>query len=253
MLAVIASGTLAAAALAIAPAAQQGTQDAGGVYVSQSSDDRPTGDSPSPASKVYFPDEITPESVAEARARAEERERLEAQRRLAAETSEDVPQIAGETDRATALPQLTDESVREALSQLSEAEREVVLEAISGTDICDDPPAVEAIIRLCESRIETRSQDFAIAEANRLTPEERLLGEGLEDTGKPDLAAVIERLARDASRPDDPNNQAIASVALRQPDGVEAERPAEEASQLSPATEDFINALVQQIGARGNQ
>ena len=53
----------------------------------------------------------------------------------------------------SAMAQLSKADLEATLAQLSAAERRVLLQAIEGTDICNDPPAVAAIVALCQNRI----------------------------------------------------------------------------------------------------
>ena len=220
-------------------------------YVTQAGEGTQSEAPDAQPSKVYFPDAITPESVARARARAAEQEQLAARQ---AEEAKELEQVSSGDSNGDPIDQLSDGSSSRALSQLSEAERQVLLDAIDGTDICNNPPDIEAIRELCRTRIENRSSEFAAREANTLSAEERLLGEGLEDTGRPNIELVIERLARNVGRADDFNNQAIASVALsdQAPLGTDPTDPATDpTSDLSPEAQALINALIQQLGGNG--
>ena len=205
------------------------------------------------ASKVYFPDAITPQSVAAARKRAAEQEQLTTDQ-ASEDASQGLEQVARSDDGDAPLVQLTDPANMRDLAQLSEAERQVLLEAIDGTDICDNPPAIEAIRLLCRDRIETRSSDFAWREANKLSAEERLLGEALEDTGPSAINRVIERLARNSGSARSFEDQAVASIAFGRPadpGGAAADGVGEAGSDLSPETQQLINALIQQLGDGG--
>lgn len=231
-------GSLALVALAPAALAQDAGDDS--AYLAQA-------EAGEESSKVYYPDAITPESVAQARARAAQQEQQRAEQ-IDADRREQLSQVSNE-GRNGRVEQLTDGSSDRALAQLSEAEKQVLLEAIEGTDICDNPPPVAAIRELCRTRIETRSEDFAGRPARILSAEERLLGEGLENTTAPGLDRIIERLARNVGKAGNLDNQAIASVALADstlaPDG--SEEPAKPESELSPETQSLINALIQQL------
>jgi hypothetical protein len=201
-----------------------------------------------PASKVYFPDAITPESVTEARQEVARQHQLASER----DPEQEVAQVSATSDGSPELDQLSDGDAAGALAQLTEAERQVLLEAVEGTDICDRETDIEALRELCESRIETRSAEFARGPANTLSAEERLLGEGLDADRVSTLETAIRRLANNTATADDFSNQAIASVALRpalaapQPTGTED--PAEGAGELSPETQSLIEAIVNQFG-----
>lgn len=160
-------------------------------------------------------------------------------------------QITGNNESARRMQQLSEAELEATLAQLSPAERTVLLQAIEGSDICDNPPAVAAVIALCRSRLETRSGEFATTPEKPLTTEERLLRGGVETTGQPSVEAVISRLSRvSLASSDDLSNQAIASIALAAPPAPE--RPANEEDQaglgLGQETEALINAIVQQLG-----
>lgn len=167
------------------------------------------------------------------------------------EREEPPPQIATAGERGPRIAQLSEAELEATLAQLSPTERRVLLQAIEGSDICDNPPEVPAIIALCRTRIETRSEEFAAREERPLSAEERLLRGGLEDNGLPSVERVIERLSRATSASsDDFNNQAIASIALTP--APPPERPADEENPtglgLGSETEALINAIVQQLG-----
>jgi hypothetical protein len=160
-------------------------------------------------------------------------------------------QITAEAESARRMPQLSKAELDATLAQLSAAERRVLLQAIEGTDICDNPPAVAAIVTLCQSRIETRSGEFATAPEKPLSTEERLLRGGVESNGQPSVEAVISRLSRaTTASSDDFSNQAIASIALAPQTGPD--KPEEEGDPtglgLGTETEALINAIVSQLG-----
>jgi len=149
------------------------------------------------------------------------------------------------------MQQLSEAELEATLAQLTPAERNVLLQAIEGSDICDNPPAVAAVLALCRSRLETRSSEFATAPEKPLTTEERLLRGAVENTGLPSVEAVISRLSRvSLASSDDLSNQAIASIALAAPPAPE--KPGNEEDQaglgLGQETEALINAIVQQLG-----
>lgn len=162
----------------------------------------------------------------------------------------DSRQISTTGDDARQMPQLSRAELDATLAQLTPAERSVLLQAVEGTDICDRPPAVAAIIALCKTRIETRSGELGTARDKPLTAEERLLRGGLESNGTPAVEAVIARLSRSSgsSSSDDMSNQAIASVALTPQSGGMAPGKDEDKSGLSAGTDALINAIVQQLG-----
>ncbi len=162
------------------------------------------------------------------------------------------PQISSTEDSERAIAQLNLGDLEGTLAQLSSAERQVLLDAIQGTDICDNPPDIPAVIELCQTRIETRSTDFTTREVNTLSAEERLLGESLDRTRTAStLERDVERLARNAGRGDanSLDTQAIASVALGTPQPAQPEQPGgTQISDLPSDTQALINALVQQLG-----
>lgn len=163
-------------------------------------------------------------------------------------------QITASNQSAQRIAQLSRAELEATLSQLTPAERSVLLQAIEGTDICDNPPAVAAIVALCRTRLETRSGEFTAAPEKPLTAEERLLRGGVDGTGLPSVEAVIARLSRvNLASSDDFNNQAIASIALAPPPAPE--KPGGEDDQtglgLGSETEALINAIVQQLGGQG--
>lgn len=146
--------------------------------------------------------------------------------------------------------QLSKSELDATLAQLTPAERSILLQAVAGTDICDRPPAVAAIVTLCKNRIETRAGDLGKPGERPVSAEERLLRGGLESNGMPAVEAVIARLARvsDASSTEEFSSQAIASVALTQPTASPPPGTDDGKSGLSDGTNALINALVQQLG-----
>lgn len=159
-------------------------------------------------------------------------------------------QISAVGDGAQRVPQLSRAELDATLAQLSPAERSVLLQAVEGTDICDRPPAVAAIIALCKTRIEAGAGELGNRRDKPLTAEERLLRGGLEANGMPAVEAVIARLSRGASSStsDDFNNQTIASVALTPQSAGTSPGNDQDKSNLSPETNAVINAIVQQLG-----
>lgn len=168
------------------------------------------------------------------------------------DSSNEAPQISSVADSERSIAQLNVGDLEGTLSQLTIAERQVLLDAIQGTDICDNPPEIAAVIELCQTRIETRSSEFATREANSLSAEERLLGENLDRTRTAStLDRDVERLARNAGRGDvnSLDTQAIASVALGTPQPALPEQSGgTQLSDLPADTQALINALVQQLG-----
>jgi hypothetical protein len=160
--------------------------------------------------------------------------------------------VAGDTGFVVA--QLSRADLDASLAQLSAAERRVLLQAIEGSDICNDPPRVAAIIALCQTRIETRSGEFAARAETPLSAEDRLLRGDLEASSLPTLDAVIERLARGGASSGDFSNQAIAAIALGTTAPTPARRPEEEADStagLGEEAQTLINALINQLGGTG--
>lgn len=164
-------------------------------------------------------------------------------------------QLTSSGESARRMPQLSEAELEATLAQLTPAERSVLLQAIEGSDICDNPPAIAAIVALCRTRLETRSEEFAAKPEKPLTAEERLLRGGVESNGLPSVEAVITRLSKVTlvSSSDDFSNQAIASIALAPP--PTADKPAKEDDPaglgLGQETEALINAIVQQLGGQG--
>ncbi|MDJ0979430.1 MAG: hypothetical protein QNI87_12965 [Erythrobacter sp.] len=152
------------------------------------------------------------------------------------------------------VPQLSTAEMSRLLAQLPEADRQIVLDAVEGADICADPPDIEAVIAFCERRLETRSEEFAGTRAPVLSAEERLLGSGLEDEPALSLESAVDRLARNGGRADDPQSQAIASVALTASltPTPQAEEPgAGTGGEIAPETQALVDAIVQQVGNGG--
>jgi len=163
-------------------------------------------------------------------------------------------QITGIGESGSPMAQLSKADLDATLAQLTPTERRVLLQAIEGTDICDNPPAVAAVIALCRTRIETRSTEFSTRPEQPLSAEERLLRGGIEDNGLPTVERVIERLSRvTVASSKDFNNQAIASIALAPPPQQEQPESEEDPSGLGlgSETDALINAIVQQLGGAG--
>ncbi len=159
-------------------------------------------------------------------------------------------QITSLAQSGSGMAQLSKADLDATLAQLSAAERRVLLQAIEGTDICDNPPSVPAVIALCQNRIETRSQDFAAKVDRPISAEEWLLRGDLDMAAQPSISQVIERLARTSAASDDFSNQAIASIALASPNAPV--RPGEEEQDdtqgFSEQTQALINAIINQLG-----
>lgn len=234
--------------LSVLPCAMANAQDASSdvpreesAFVEQAPDDA--------SSKVYFPDAITPESVAAARARAAEQQQIEA-----AKTSADasLDQVSSSGDTGNDVSQLSDRSADPALAQLSPAERQVLLEAVDGTDICERGSDIPALKALCDARIETRSEEFAQNRGG--SAEDNLLGGGLDAGRVATLQTAIARLAGADANPGNFDNQVVASVALNNQALNDAQATAAEGdptSGLSPETQGVVNAIVQQLGGGG--
>ncbi|MGB3470262.1 MAG: hypothetical protein WBA51_05520 [Erythrobacter sp.] len=213
---------------------------------------------PSPTqSKVYWSDEITPERVRKARARrASEQEQISRARER-----EMLKQLSTVGNTDTVAPQLTEQltgvDADKALAQLSQSERQVLLDAVNGTDICDRQTDIPAIQKLCEERIETRSSEFGARPQNTLSAEERLLGEGLDGNPVRSIEDAVRRLGRNARDASKPENQAVASVALAPQadpnEGAAATSASSSAGQLSPETQALVNAIVEQFGGGSGQ
>jgi len=166
------------------------------------------------------------------------------------DTQRETVQISTGTRNSPGMAQLSAAELEAQLAQLTPNERRVLLDAIQGTDICDNPPDIAAIRALCRNRIETRSSEFAdTPAAQAISAEERLLRGDLDETGTPNVEQVIKRLARASAAADDLDNQAIASIALAPPSGPPATDEDRDAlGNLPPGTEAVINAIVNQLG-----
>ena len=162
-------------------------------------------------------------------------------------------QISARGDGGPGIAQLSRADLEATLAQLSPAERRVLLQAIEGTDICNDPPDIPAVVTLCQNRIETRSTEFAPVADRPLSAEDRLLSGNLESAALPSIAQVIDRLARGGASSGDFSNQAIASIALgttpaAPPRSREEEKP--DTASFGEETQALINALITQLGGR---
>lgn len=161
-----------------------------------------------------------------------------------------VAQVTPTGDTGSDVDQLSDGTSAEALAQLTEAERQVLLEAVEGTDICERASDIPAIKALCEGRIETRSAEFTPPKGE--SAEDRLLGGGLDPDRIATLEAAVARLSRSGADADDFSNQVLASVALGGQALNDAQATAapdgDPAADLSPETQALINSIVQQFG-----
>jgi hypothetical protein len=196
-------------------------------------------------SSVYFPDEITPESVARARAQAAQPQQVGGQARGGVP----VTQVTSGGQGARDIAQLSDGDSDRVLAQLSAAERQVLLEAVEGTDICERNPEIPALKALCEGRIETRSAEFARS-SDADTAEGAILGEGLDSNRVATLESAIRRLAQNSGQSGDFSEQVIASVAINNRalgDSEAAVAEGDPGSNLSPETQAVVNAIVQQF------
>jgi hypothetical protein len=162
-------------------------------------------------------------------------------------------QITARGQGGLGVVQLSKADLDATLAQLTPAERRVLLQAIEGTDICNDPPDVAAIQALCQTRIETRSAEFATGEGRQFSAEDRLLQGDLESATLPSVGQVIERLARGSASSGDFNNQAIASIALGTtvpPPSRQREEEQSGTGNLGEEAQALINALINQLGGR---
>ena len=200
------------------------------------------------SSKVYFPDAITPQSVARARARASQQQQIS--QTSGGDSARGADQVSRSEPAGQAVAQLSGGESTDALDQLSSAERQVLLEAVEGTDICERGSDIPALKELCEGRIETRSAEFA-QNAGAGSAEDSLLGGGLDSARIATLEAAISRLARNASDSNDFSNQVIASVALGNTTLSDAQATSADndpTGELSNETQAVIQAIVQQLG-----
>jgi len=262
-------GSLGVAALSLAviatPALHAGQQsgasenEPNSVYVPQAPTGRPDrsagegpGDGPAPhedaGSRVYYPDAITPEATAAARARQAAQQQVATQEQARADSR--LSQVGGSDRDTDPVEQLPSDDAAKVLAQLTAAERQVLLDAVEGTDICERETDIPAIKALCAQRIETRSEEFAQVSSKTLSAEERLLGEGLDGDRVETLESAIAQLARNADAGQF-SNQVLASVTLENSAAAPGEQPPGEgdpASELSAETQALINAIVNQFG-----
>ena len=210
--------------------------------VAQTTDDAP--------SRVYFPRDINEEAMEAANQRRAAQSDQLADRAPPRENAAS-SQIGGQTGDEASLAQLSDEQGVRALAQLTAAERQVLLDAVEGTDICDTASDIPAVRALCAQRLETRSSDFAQDNQYRPSAEERLLGEALDGDRASDMGSVVARAARGSGEADNFANQVIASVALSPGQSPSADTPAgddDATGELSAETQSLINAIVEQFG-----
>jgi len=162
-------------------------------------------------------------------------------------------QISARGQGGSGMAQLSKADLEATLAQLTPAERRVLLQAIEGTDICDNPPSIAAVIALCQTRLETRSSDFARRPERVISAEDQLLRGDLEGSMQPSVDQVIERLARGGASTGDFSNQAIASIALGSTTPAPARPRQEENAEtgnLGEEAQALINALINQLGGR---
>lgn len=171
---------------------------------------------------------------------------------LRANGSAPANQITNRTESGSGMAQLSKTELDATLAQLSAAERRVLLQAVEGTDICDNPPQIPAVITLCQNRLETRSEDFTATVVPTMSAEEQLLRGNVETAGLPSVGQVIDRLARTSAASDDFSNQAIASIALAAPPAPPGpgETDQGETDGLGEQTQALINAIINQLGGR---
>lgn len=162
-------------------------------------------------------------------------------------------QISARGQGGPGMAQLSKADLDASLAQLTPAERRVLLQAIEGSDICDNPPAIAAIATLCQTRLETRSAEFSAPGERPFSAEDQLLRGNLESSALPSVDQVIERLSRGGASSGDISNQAIASIAL----GNSAPAPTRPRDEEQPDTgnlgeeaQALINALINQLGGR---
>lgn len=232
------AGLLIAHTAALAQDARREVPREESAFVNQAPEDQ--------SSKVYFPEAITPESVAAARARAARQQQLEAA--AAAKRNAPVAQVSAQGG-SNDVPQLSDGASSAALAQLSSAERRVLLDAVEGTDICERGNNIPALQALCEGRLETRSEEFADNQAG--SAEDRLLGGGLDAGRVATLEAAIARLAGADANPGSFDNQVVASVALNNQalnNAQATEAEGDPTAELSQETQALVGAIVQQLG-----
>lgn len=203
-----------------------------------------------PSSKVYFPEAITPQSVEAARARAARQQQIEARAQAAARRADPLAQVS-KAGGGNDVAQLSDgSSSTAALAQLSAGERQVLLDAVEGTDICERGSDIPALKALCDARLETRSEEFT-QNSQEGSAEDNLLGGGLDAGRAASLQTAIARLAGAEANPGNFDNQVVASVALNNQALSDAQATAAEGdptAELSDGTRALVSAIVQQLG-----
>lgn len=206
---------------------------------------------PDPSSKVYFPDGITPDAVATARAQALNPDQLDQDRAQDRdrEQGSEMAQVSRKEEAGRDVAQLSDGRSSEALAQLTPAQREVLIDAVEGTDICQQEQSIPALQALCRDRLENRSADFAQNRAGA-TAADAILGESLGSDRVATLEAAIARLARVSASTDGVNDSVIASVAFTNQSTTNDQAAVESdpANDLSPETQALVNSIVQQLG-----
>ena len=162
-------------------------------------------------------------------------------------------QISARGQGGPGMAQLSKADLDATLAQLTPAERRVLLQAIEGTDICDNPPDIAAIVALCRTRIETRAADFTGQRERVLSAEDQLLRGDLDNAALPSLDQVIDRLARSGASSGDFSSQAIASIALGNnapASGRSRDEEVPDTASFGEETQALINALINQLGGR---
>lgn len=213
----------------------------------------------SPVETVQIREERRPDAAAQGKAYLDTPPAAaRARERRAQTTSQQIPapnparetaQISVTRQSGAGISQLSQADLEATLAQLSANERRVLLDAIRGTDICENAPEVAAIRTLCANRIETRASEFGDREPQAISAEESLLRGGLDENNAPNVVQVIQRLSRTSTAADNFDNQEIASIALAPPAAPAGQD--EEAGALSglpPGTEGIINAIINRLG-----
>lgn len=166
-----------------------------------------------------------------------------------AKSNEPVPQLTTGGDRR-ATPQLyrggRTAQPSQPLSTPAEG-RTGTVAPVEGADRCDAAQHGGRKVQACERVIETRSAEFTRAETSPLSPEQRLLSEQRNRTTMSDQAAA-RRLATGISDPDELQDQAIASVALRGLPTAQQEKK-EEPAELSSDVAAIVQAITQQLAS----
>lgn len=138
------------------------------------------------------------------------------------------------------------------IAQLSENDRQIVLDTFEGTDICDRDERSPDVTQLCNQRIENRSEEFATSNRRILSADERLLSESIGGNGVNSLEQAIEQLGRNASDVNSPANQAIAAIVLgtgqEEPTPDEGAETAQDGQGFPLDAGALIDGTVQQSG-----